>query len=188
MTRNGEHRCPIFVEELRPVELLLYVIVAGSLSWRIPLGLQLLPGILLGLGVFLLPASPRLLVLQGRREEALASLAKLRLRPLSEARTDPLIQVRTPDLSSICSSNFWKIELLEMEAEATMLQKTNPIGRNRPLRDEALSWARLFDRRYIDRTLVGVVVMFFQRELRRTFTLARLLSATASQNGVASMP
>jgi Sugar (and other) transporter len=83
-----------FVQELRPVELLLRVIVAGSLSWRIPLGLQLLPGILLGLGAFALPASPRLLVLQGRREEALASLAKLRLRSLSEARTDPLIQVR----------------------------------------------------------------------------------------------
>lgn len=73
------------------------VTVAGSLSWRIPLGLQLLPGILLGLGAFVLPASPRLLILQGRKEEALLSLAKLRLRPLSEARTDPLIQVRKLD-------------------------------------------------------------------------------------------
>lgn len=107
LTRNGEHRCPRFVQELRAIELtvLLRVIVAGSLSWRIPLGLQLFPGILLGLGAFVLPASPRLLVLHGRREEALASLAKLRLRPLSEARTDPLIQVRTPDCSSTCPSN-----------------------------------------------------------------------------------
>jgi hypothetical protein len=60
---------------------------------------------------------------------------------------------------------------MEMEAEATMLQKTSPIGRSQPLRDEALAWARLFDHRYIDRTLVGVVVMFFQRERRGTFTL-----------------
>ncbi len=51
-----------------------------------------------------------------------------------------------------------------MEAEAIMLQRTSPIGGGRPLRGEALAWARLFDRRYIDRTLVGVVVMFFQRE------------------------
>ena len=143
----------------------------GSLSWRIPLGLQLFPGILLGLGAFVLPASPRLLILQGRREEALASLARLRLRPLSEARTDPLIQVRILDFSSICPSNFGKIELMEMEAEATMLQKTSPTGRSRPLRDEALAWARLFDHRYIDRTLVGVAVMFFQRERRGTSTL-----------------
>jgi len=121
--------------------------VPGSLSWRIPLGLQLLPGILLGLGSFALPASPRLLVLQGRREEALASLAKLRLRTLTEARSDPLIQV----------------ELLEMEAEAIMLQRANPSGRGSPLRNEALAWARLFDRRYVDRTLVGVMVMFFQQ-------------------------
>ncbi len=82
------------VQDLCTVELLVCVIVPGSLSWRIPLGLQLFPGILLGLGAFVLPASPRLLVLQGRREEALVSLAKLRLRSLSEARTDPLIQVR----------------------------------------------------------------------------------------------
>lgn len=68
-------------------------------------------------------------------------------------------------------SNVRKVELMEMEAEAAMLQKTSPIGGSRPLRDEALAWARLFDRRYIDRTLVGVVVMCFQRERRRTFTL-----------------
>lgn len=58
---------------------------------------------------------------------------------------------------------------MEMEAEAIMLQRTSPIDRNRPLRNEALAWARLFDRRYIDRTLVGVMVMFFQRECRGTF-------------------
>jgi len=59
---------------------------------------------------------------------------------------------------------------MEMEAEAIMLQKTSPIGRSQPLRDEALAWARLFDHRYIDRTLVGVVVMFFQRESGIRFT------------------
>ncbi|KAI0300838.1 hypothetical protein BC826DRAFT_1090192 [Russula brevipes] len=123
--------------------------VAGSLSWRIPLGLQLLPGILLGLGTFALPASPRLLVLRGRREEALASLAKLRLRPYTQGL--------------LYLSDVLQIELMEMEAEATMLQRASPIDRRRPLRSEALAWAKLFDRRYIDRTLVGVLVMFFQQ-------------------------
>jgi MFS family permease len=52
---------------------------------------------------------------------------------------------------------------MEMEAEAIMLQKTSPTDRSRPLRNEALAWARLFDRRYIDRTLVGIMVMFFQQ-------------------------
>ncbi|KAI9439801.1 general substrate transporter [Lactarius indigo] len=121
--------------------------ITGSLSWRIPLGLQLVPGILLGLGTFALPDSPRLLVLHGKREAALASLAKLRLRSLAEARTDPLIQ----------------IELMEMEAEAVMLQRSTPIDDGRFMRNEALAWARLFDRRYIDRTLIGIMVMFFQQ-------------------------
>ncbi|KAH9168822.1 general substrate transporter [Lactarius sanguifluus] len=121
--------------------------ITGSPSWRIPLGLQLVPGILLGLGVFALPDSPRLLVLHGKREAALASLAKLRLRSLAEARTDPLVQ----------------IELMEMEAEAVMLQRSTPINDGRFMRNEALAWARLFDRRYIDRTLIGIMVMFFQQ-------------------------
>jgi hypothetical protein len=67
--------------------------VPNSLSWRIPLGIQLIPGIVLAIGCFFLPPSPRLLVLQGRNDDALASLAKLRLRTLEEAKSDPLVQV-----------------------------------------------------------------------------------------------
>ena len=51
-----------------------------------------------------------------------------------------------------------------MEAEAVMLQRSTPINHGGYMRGEALAWARLFDRRYIDRTLVGILVMFFQRE------------------------
>lgn len=67
--------------------------ISGSLSWRIPLGIQLIPGIILALGCFFLPPSPRLLVLQGHYNDALNSLAKLRLRTSEEAREDLLIQV-----------------------------------------------------------------------------------------------
>src|SRR6266702_1604451 len=139
-------------------------IVTGSLSWRLPLGLQLIPGILLGLGAFALPDSPRLLVLHGKREAALASLAKLRLRTLAEARTDPLVQVRAACSAYLDLSDIPKIELMEMEAEVVLLQRSTPINDGRFMRNEALAWARLFDRRYIDRTLVGITVMFFQRE------------------------
>jgi len=68
--------------------------VSGSLSWRIPLGIQIIPGIILALGCFFLPPSPRLLVLHGRYDEALASLARLRLRTPEEAESDPLLRVR----------------------------------------------------------------------------------------------
>ena len=68
--------------------------VDGSASWRIPLGVQLIPGVVLAIGCVFLPPSPRLLVAQGRNGEALRTLAKLRLRSEHEAQDDPLLQVR----------------------------------------------------------------------------------------------
>jgi len=73
-------------------------------------------------------------------------------------------------MALVSDADMSKIELLEMEAEAIMLERAKPVGRSGPLRREALAWARLFDYRYIDRTLVGVMVMFFQREPRGQFT------------------
>ena len=74
------------------------------------------------------------------------------------------------DFFPYCPSDISKIELMEMEVEALMLQKTSPTDKSWPLRNEALAWARLFDHRYVDRTLVGVMVMFFQRECLGTST------------------
>lgn len=82
------------------IVLICYIgfIVAGSASWRIPLALQFLPGISLCLGCFVLPPSPRLLVLRGRIDDARSTLAKLRLRTADEAKEDPLIQVFFPPI------------------------------------------------------------------------------------------
>jgi hypothetical protein len=80
----------------RDFELISFVIVLlvpGSASWRFPLALQFVPGISLCLGCFVLPPSPRFLVLRGRKDDALRTLAKLRLRTPEEAKEDPLIQV-----------------------------------------------------------------------------------------------
>jgi MFS family permease len=49
-----------------------------SAAWRIPLGLQLIPAIVLCVGAFFLPYSPRWLMLRGREEECLMTLANLR--------------------------------------------------------------------------------------------------------------
>ncbi|KXN87074.1 putative glucose transporter rco-3 [Leucoagaricus sp. SymC.cos] len=110
--------------------------IPGSMSWRIPLGIQLIPGIILALGCYFLPPSPRLL------------LAKLRLRTQDEAPDDPLLQ----------------IELLEMKVEATLIHqmdggrasKTGWVG-------EMKTWERLFSPRYRQRTMIGVMVMVFQQ-------------------------
>ena len=48
------------------------------MSWRIPLGIQLIPGLILAVGTLFLPPSPRLMVLHGRHEDAERSLTMLR--------------------------------------------------------------------------------------------------------------
>lgn len=142
--------------------------VPGSLSWRIPLGIQLLPGIILALGCSFLPPSPRLLVLQGRPDEALASLAKLRLRSPEDAESDPLLQVTRRLIDNTRCLDliffFFQIELLEMKVEATLTQRTNPDSGKLGFVEELKSWKQLFSPRHKDRTMIGVMIMFFQRK------------------------
>lgn len=117
--------------------------IPSSASWRIPLALQFLPGVSLCLGCFLLPPSPRFLVLRGRLDDAMASLAKLRLRTPEEAARNPLIQ----------------LELLEMQVSVA-LEARNLDGKE----DGWLSsWTKLFHRKYLNRTLIGIMTMFFQQ-------------------------
>lgn len=47
-------------------------------AWRIPLALQLVPAIVLGVGILFMPFSPRWLVNQGRDDEAIAVLSHAR--------------------------------------------------------------------------------------------------------------
>ncbi|KAJ7093865.1 MFS monosaccharide transporter [Mycena belliarum] len=113
--------------------------IPSSLSWRLPLGLQIAPGVLLAIGaIFLLPASPRLLVLKGRYAEAEATLVRLR------GRNDALT----------------KIELLEMRVEATLITQADVA---KPGGGELAAWGRLLGKKYRDRTLVGVLMMVFQQ-------------------------
>lgn len=115
--------------------------MAGSASWRIPLALQFLPGISLCLGCFVLPPSPRLLVLHDRIDDARKTLAKLRLRTPDEAQEDPLIQ----------------LELLEMQINVALVRRKSKDGLSRD------TWTTLFGREYVRRTLIGIMIMFFQQ-------------------------
>lgn len=56
----------------------------GAASWRVPVGIQLLPGLILGVGMFFMPYSPRWLVEVGRDDEAKATLSRLRSLPVDD--------------------------------------------------------------------------------------------------------
>jgi len=50
-------------------------------SYRIPMGLQFIPAIILGIGLFILPESPRFFVKKGKLQQATTSLASVRGQP-----------------------------------------------------------------------------------------------------------
>lgn len=50
-------------------------------SWRIPLALQILPALILGIGMLFYPDSPRWLLMKERDEEAISTLSRLRRKP-----------------------------------------------------------------------------------------------------------
>ncbi|KAH8675185.1 putative MFS monosaccharide transporter [Ilyonectria robusta] len=60
--------------------------IGSHWSWQLPFLIQIIPGLLLGFGAILLPFSPRWLAANGREDEALANLAKLRQLPASDVR------------------------------------------------------------------------------------------------------
>ncbi|KAI8971462.1 general substrate transporter [Mycotypha africana] len=93
--------CPLYLSELAPKEIrgrlislqqLMITIglmiafwcgagtnlhMTNEAAWRIPLGIQIIPAAILFCGIPFLPFSPRWLISKGRKEEALAVLARL---------------------------------------------------------------------------------------------------------------
>ncbi|KAH5214986.1 hypothetical protein HBI62_181710 [Parastagonospora nodorum] len=125
--------------------------MAGEWAWRLPFFLQMVPGFVLGVGIFFLPFSPRWLSAKGRDDEALQVLAKLRRAPANDSRVFQ--------------------EWCEIRAEVTFKQEVNrerhpelqaPTRSNR-IKLELASWMDCFRHGCWKRTVVGVGIMFFQQ-------------------------
>ncbi|KAF8968160.1 general substrate transporter [Flammula alnicola] len=121
-------------------------------AWRIPLALQLVPAIILGVGILFMPFSPRWLINQGRNDEALIVLSNARRLP----PTSELVQ----------------IEFLEIRAQYLFEKETSEL--KFPQYQDG-SWnsnfklgfydylSLLTDRNLLYRVAVGTLTMFFQQ-------------------------
>lgn len=121
-------------------------------SWRIALALQLVPAIILGIGILFMPFSPRWLVNNGRDEEALAVLSKARGLP--------------------AESDLVQIEFLEIKAQHLFEVETSQLKFPQYQDGTWLSGFKLgfYDymslltsRSLLYRTAIGTLVMFFQQ-------------------------
>ncbi|KIP07658.1 hypothetical protein PHLGIDRAFT_105427, partial [Phlebiopsis gigantea 11061_1 CR5-6] len=121
-------------------------------AWRIPIALQLVPAIVLGVGILFMPFSPRWLVNQGREDEALAVLSKARSLP--------------PDHEMV------QIEFLEIKAQYLFERETQALKYPQWQDGSWISSFRLAVADYMSlittrtlfyRTAVGTLTMFFQQ-------------------------
>ncbi|KAF4595447.1 MFS monosaccharide transporter [Ophiocordyceps camponoti-floridani] len=125
--------------------------INSNWSWQLPFLLQIFPGILLGVGAYFLPFSPRWLASKGREQDALSNLAKLRSLPTSDSKVQ----------------REWLEIVTEAKFQASMLAERHPdlVGgtRTMKLKLEVASWMDCFKSGCWRRTHVGAVLMFFQQ-------------------------
>lgn len=125
--------------------------IVGEAQWRVPLCLQLILGLLLGVGMLFFPFSPRWLMGQGREEECLRVLAKLRRRPLD----DPIVQEEWREI---------KISV-EFDRELELQQYPEYVNQGAKGRFMIglMGYRDLFRRDMFPRLAIGCVLMFFQQ-------------------------
>ncbi|KAG1752876.1 general substrate transporter [Suillus lakei] len=132
-------------------------------SWRAPLAFQIFPALCLGIGMLFMPYSPRWLVEQGREEEAMETLSRLRRKPAE----DPSV----------------RIEFLEIMAEVRFAREVMKAacpnaGPVRRIINKYLALMSSVPK--IKRLTVGSLIMMFQQNM----TLIYLLPMIFGQLGI----
>ena len=131
--------------------------IPSDWSWKLPFLLQIIPGLILGVGTFfLLPFSPRWLASTGWEDEALVVLAKIRELPTTDRR------VRQEWMDILAESTFQKQVIAERHPSLITKTKMNRV------KLEIVSWTDCFKPGCWRRTHIGAGLMFFQ-QVRNTF-------------------
>ncbi|KAI7853247.1 general substrate transporter [Circinella umbellata] len=107
--------------------------IEGEASWRIPIGIQIGPGLVLAIGALFLPYSPRWLISKGRNEEALEVLARLHA---GGDRSSPVVNEEYNDI----------IQQVELERKISVT-----------------SYTELFKPKNRRRLVLGIFIQIFQQ-------------------------
>ncbi|KAG2217315.1 hypothetical protein INT45_003509 [Circinella minor] len=125
--------------------------IDSEAQWRIPLCLQIILGILLGIGILFFPFSPRWLMSHGREEEALKVLSKLRRRPIDH----PVIQEE------------WREIKISVEFDNELERHQYPQYQGGGVKNDVMiglmGYRDLFRPGMFRRLAIGCVLMFFQQ-------------------------
>ncbi|KAK1854586.1 MFS monosaccharide transporter [Colletotrichum chrysophilum] len=121
-------------------------------SWQCPFLIQIIPGVLLGIGAIFLPYSPRWLASKDRHEESLATLARLRGLP----QEDP--SVRREWIDIVAEARFQAMVLKERHPTLT----ASPAISDK-IKLEIVSWTDCFKTGCWRRTHVGVGIQAWQQ-------------------------
>ncbi|KAJ5124207.1 Major facilitator superfamily domain general substrate transporter [Penicillium bovifimosum] len=115
-------------------------------SWRLPLALQIVPAVILGIGMLFFPDSPRWLLMKERDDESLNALSRLR----RQSRDSPVLlneylEIKASIMleNSFARDNFPNLSGYKLHATQYMSLLTN--------------WA------HFKRLSIGCIVMFFQQ-------------------------
>ncbi|KAH8655463.1 quinate permease [Xylariales sp. PMI_506] len=121
-------------------------------AWRLPLVFQGVPAIILALGVWTLPYSPRWLVKTGRKEDALETLRRLRGLP----KENTIIQIEYLDIQAEC--------LFEIRSFEKRFPNLSERARNNPWIRELVQYIPIFrSKDSFKRVAIASLIMFFQQ-------------------------
>ncbi|WWC61264.1 uncharacterized protein I303_103845 [Kwoniella dejecticola CBS 10117] len=125
--------------------------IVDSWSFRLPFTIQVAPCIVLVIGLWLLPYSPRRLVTVGRDQEALHALVRLRRLPA----TSPLVQAEWITIRAEA------VQQREVGVSAHPTLQSGGFANDFKL--EMASWADMFKPGVLNRTMIGIMLMVFQQ-------------------------
>ncbi|KAI7867718.1 general substrate transporter [Spinellus fusiger] len=125
--------------------------ISSEAQWKIPLALQIVIGLLLGVGIFFFPHSPRWLMSIGREEEAIRVLSKLR---------------RLSSSDSLIIEEWREIKVI-VEFDRRVQQQKYPewinAGRMGNIKIFLSGYLELFRKGMYNRLFIACILQFFQQ-------------------------